>query len=191
MNNTSASLYTGHDPTLSSHIYMFISISHVPNVCLLWWCEVRELINTPFFQIATFNQTFTVVTITEFITCNLQSFEITFLKNSWKTFLNILMLKRGHLEGRTLTCWLTSTCTTFINRSPLTASLVNTRVVTRIYTGKAMHKLCHWLQQFYLQGCAGRGADEGSPNQLQLFHLRRSISAKPLIHYQKCMDKNA
>lgn len=35
----------------------------------------------------------------------------------------------------------------------------------------------------------GSRHDEGSPDQLQLFHLKQSIASKTLIHYQKCMDK--
>lgn len=86
--------------------------------------------------------------------------------------------------------WLTNAPTSLAgHQSALALSLVNTRVLTHTYTVKHPTHIMSSTGAVLPSEATGSRHDEGSPDQLQLFHLKQSIASKTLIHYQKCMDK--
>lgn len=87
-------------------------------------------------------------------------------------------------SSQSLTCWLTLKCTTFIS-----GSAVGTHTVISKYTSIDTH-ICSKIPAHIMSSTTavlpprapGCEADEGSPDQLQLFHLKQSIAPKTLIH---------
>lgn len=105
----------------------------------------------------------------------------------------LLCVSRGRLCSalQSLTCWLTHKRANFISGSPVgTRTVISkyTSIDTHIYSKTPdAHYVIDWSG--FTSEATGSRHDEGSPDQLQLFHLKQSIASKTLIHYQKCMDK--